>query len=382
MNEKVPLTASNRRKRELAREGDLVTYKKKRKTIDPSIVVRPNTVNTTNKGVSEPVPTTESIQAAFGARAESAQAVNIPQGLEFETEYTQDVGPSNKSLLRSFRFQRARSIAIGQIFSHFPKLAGIPKEMDSEAYGHCTCWKWNVSATDRYGGTALLKFREALDNYKLEDHHEHASLSPNAHGTMQTRGRSGGFDQQIIALNDQLQKLKEDKKEFKTNINLRETLKEKISECDLLKETIEQMKEDIELKRVVDEQYALEFADLPRQLNVKILECKNLEEKNISLEAVLRQKFGLEDCNQSLSVELNKKEVWRQTLKKALASEGMGDMGDPIFEELFEHNKRFFTIAQQGPKGDYQEDLISTAVTLENLIIARREKMSKKKKMQ
>ncbi|KAF6158793.1 hypothetical protein GIB67_040307, partial [Kingdonia uniflora] len=38
-----------------------------------------------------------------------------------------------------------------------------------------------------------------------------------------------------------------------------------------------------------------------------ILEYKNLEEKNTSLEAELRQKSGLEDCNQSLSVELNKK---------------------------------------------------------------------------
>ncbi|KAF6169848.1 hypothetical protein GIB67_034240 [Kingdonia uniflora] len=39
----------------------------------------------------------------------------------------------------------------------------------------------------------------------------------------------------------------------------------------------------------------------------KILECKNLEEKNTSLEAELRQKSSLEDCNQSLFVELNKK---------------------------------------------------------------------------
>ncbi|KAF6157120.1 hypothetical protein GIB67_041581 [Kingdonia uniflora] len=143
----------------------------------------------------------------------------------------------------------------------------------------------------------------------------------------------------------------------------------------------------------------------------KILECKNLEEKNTSLEAELRQKSVLEDCNKSLSVELNKKckkseslktvnaffieqidlqlssatplavlqshqpvpditltkkyedllaahedvkkkliakedfEVWRQVLKNALTSEGTRDMGDPTFEELFEQNKRFFTIA-------------------------------------
>ncbi|KAF6135941.1 hypothetical protein GIB67_006833, partial [Kingdonia uniflora] len=53
------------------------------------------------------------------------------------------------------------------------------------------------------------------------------------------------------------------------------------------------MKEDIQLKCVVDGQCALEFADLPRQLDAK--------------EAELRQKSGLEDCNQSLYVELNKK---------------------------------------------------------------------------
>ncbi|KAF6177050.1 hypothetical protein GIB67_015925 [Kingdonia uniflora] len=75
-------------------------------------------------------------------------------------------------------------------------------------------------------------------------------------------------------------------------------------------------------------------------------------------------------------------EVWCQALKKVLASEGMRDMGDPTFKELFEPSKRFFTIAQQGPKGDYQEDLVSTVVTLENDVIARREKMAKKKKMQ
>ncbi|KAF6165001.1 hypothetical protein GIB67_041771 [Kingdonia uniflora] len=127
--------------------------------------------------------------------------------------------------------------------------------------------------------------------------------------------------------------------------------------------------------------------------------------KNASLEVELRQKYCLEDCNESLSIELNKMskeneslkavnallmehielqlspatpilnwiskykkeasryteetkdlgkklvnveemkntlevdnnewEVWRQSLKKTLASEGMGYMGDPTFEELF-----------------------------------------------
>ncbi|KAF6150780.1 hypothetical protein GIB67_020863 [Kingdonia uniflora] len=139
MNEKVPPTASNRRKRELTKEGDLVTYKRKRKTIDPNTVVPPNTVDSANKGVSEALPPTK-----------SAKGANIPQGSEFETESAQaglraqppllnvspnfdmnipivggyykgegatsndDIGPSDKSLLRSSRFHRVRSIALGQ----------------------------------------------------------------------------------------------------------------------------------------------------------------------------------------------------------------------------------------------------------------------------
>ncbi|KAF6148654.1 hypothetical protein GIB67_042613 [Kingdonia uniflora] len=75
------------------------------------------------------------------------------------------------------------------------------------------------------------------------------------------------------------------------------------------------MKDDIQLKRVLDEQCALAFADLPGQLDAK--------------------------------------EILRQALKKTLASKGTGDMEDPTFEELFEQNKRFFTIPQQGPKEDY-----------------------------
>ncbi|KAF6165075.1 hypothetical protein GIB67_000659, partial [Kingdonia uniflora] len=293
------------------------------------------------------------------------------------------------------------------------------------------------ASVNEHGDTPVHQSKDIAEQYDASQH-EHVSPSPNSHGTMQIRGGSGDYDQQITTLNDQLQKLKDDKeKESEANINLREALKE------------------------------------------NILECKNLEEQNTSLVAELRQKSGLEDCNKSLFVELNKNckeseslkaantllmeqidmqlppatllavlqshqpvpdttlakkyedllaahenrqklvnaeermkslkannsechnrlvnseerkktlevdnsewEVWRQALKKTLSSEGMGDMGDPTFEEFFEQNERFFTIAQQGPKGDYQEDLVSTAVTLENIVIARREKMANKKKIQ
>ncbi|KAF6139122.1 hypothetical protein GIB67_009965 [Kingdonia uniflora] len=70
---------------------------------------------------------------------------------------------------------------------------------------------------------------------------------------------------------------------------------------------------------------------------------------------------NVEEMMKSLEVNNSEWEIWRQALMKAVASKGMGDMGDPTFEELFEKNKRFFTIAQQGPKGDYQEDLVPVA---------------------
>ncbi|KAF6137270.1 hypothetical protein GIB67_036307, partial [Kingdonia uniflora] len=111
-------------------------------------------------------------------------------------------GLTGRSVARAYMMYNISRRWESWIFAHFPKLAGIPKEIDSDACKHCTCWEWDVSVTDRYGGTALLKFKEALDNYRLEDRHKHASLSPNSHDTMPTRGRSGGFDQQITTLND------------------------------------------------------------------------------------------------------------------------------------------------------------------------------------
>ncbi|KAF6140183.1 hypothetical protein GIB67_028989, partial [Kingdonia uniflora] len=162
------------------------------------------------------------------------------------------------------------------IFTHFPKLAGIPKEMNSNAYEHCTCWKWDVSVTDRYSGTALLKFREVLDNYKLKN----TTICP-------------------ITID-----LAADDDEYgDTPVHQSEDVAEQYdastSECDMLKETIEKMNEDIELKRVVDEQYALEFADLPRQLDMKPVPDVNLTKKYEDLlaahEDVTKKLIAIED---------------------------------------------------------------------------------------
>ncbi|KAF6153006.1 hypothetical protein GIB67_021611 [Kingdonia uniflora] len=548
------------------------------KTIDPSTVVPPNTVDSANESVSEGV----------NILTESAEGVNIPQGSKFETESAQaglgaqpplpNVCPDfdenilifggilklhfvdiitiivqeklpirvhhHQSMLyvthteiKGIPHMHSRRSTFSWAVQQFNREQGIPRKRlltgvsdlwnakvarkFSLKYEWVDCFssqKWKEFVLKKADRGRMVREGPLVCTETYLEWFASVSWTTICPITVGLAADDSGIHQRRPAsvnehaLNDQLQKLKEDKeKESEANINLREALKEKTNECDMLKETIEQMKAAIEIKCVVDEQCALEFADLPRQLDAKILECKNLEEKNTSLEAELRSKSGLENCNQSLSFELNKKckeietlktvntilmeqidmqlppatplavlqshqpvpdttlakkyedllaahedikkkliakedfvmiwtsmykkeaaryteetnhlrqklvnaeermksleannsewhkklvnleerkktlevdnneWVWRQALKKALASEGMGDMGDLTFEELFEQNERFFTIAQQEPKGDYQEDLVSTAVTLENVIIARREKMAKKKKMQ
>ncbi|KAF6144745.1 hypothetical protein GIB67_017764 [Kingdonia uniflora] len=526
MKEKMSLTASNRRKRKLDRAdpeypdfGGLVTYKRKRKTVETTTVVPPNTVeqspnfDTTNEVFLNIVELIKWITLKMVTSVEENCKRNVGGNCEGEGDANnEEVGLINTSLLKSFKFYRTRSIAPGQkvlseviavrakkkglttrsvargymlyvlgsflfpakkgidvsarypdlfakdkaakkwswgstvmahmyhnlgaasqddgrqfaccttllvlwIFVHFSKLAGIPTEMDSDQYKYCTCWKWGGFVTDRYDGPTLLKFRETLNKYKVDDtaicpitidlaadddvrifgihrrkeacanedgdtpvdqyeyggeqYHaslnEHTTLSPNAHDTMPIRAKPCGLDQQTKSLNDILQKLKEDKdKESEANIKLTEALKENTSECNLLRENIDQMKEDMQLKRVLDEQCAL--ADLPGQLDVKVRVHEFTRKTNASLEAGLRQKFSLKECNESLSVELNKKskenkllkvvnallieqidlqlppttpEVWRQSLKKALTSEGMGNIylqGPYIPEEYLQPN--------------------------------------------
>ncbi|KAF6139566.1 hypothetical protein GIB67_015523 [Kingdonia uniflora] len=146
---------------------------------------------------------------------------------------------------------------------------------------------------------------------------EHATLSPNTHDTIPTQAESGGLDKQIKTLNDEPQKLKEDKdKKSEANIKLVEALKEKI-------------------------------------LNWTSKYNKGVERYTEETNNLRKKLVNAEEMKKFLEVNNNEWEAWRQSLLKAVASEGMGGMGDPTLEKLFDHNERFFTIAQQEPKGDY-----------------------------
>ncbi|KAF6136850.1 hypothetical protein GIB67_043239 [Kingdonia uniflora] len=55
------------------------------------------------------------------------------------------------------------------IFEHFPKLPEIPKPNHSRTLEYCTRWSLTRTTTEITDEEALKMFREALENYKLED---------------------------------------------------------------------------------------------------------------------------------------------------------------------------------------------------------------------
>ncbi|KAF6155384.1 hypothetical protein GIB67_019910, partial [Kingdonia uniflora] len=112
MNEKAPPTASNRRKKELAIEGDLLIYKRKRKIIDPSTVVPPNIVDTANEGVSEPVPPTESAQAALGAQAERGATNSEDEKLPIRVHHHQSTWDLKKEPQVVYDFVKLKGLDI------------------------------------------------------------------------------------------------------------------------------------------------------------------------------------------------------------------------------------------------------------------------------
>ncbi|KAF6161154.1 hypothetical protein GIB67_007795 [Kingdonia uniflora] len=92
------------------------------------------------------------------------------------------------------------------IFAHFPKLPGIPKHQNSDVVEYCTRWKWDLSITDQTGARDLLKYREAFDNYKVDDM-ELSGDPPNVGEHEQyllLRDENKALVEQILALNEEV----------------------------------------------------------------------------------------------------------------------------------------------------------------------------------
>ncbi|KAF6145946.1 hypothetical protein GIB67_007965 [Kingdonia uniflora] len=261
---------------------------------------------------------------------------------------------------------------------------------DDDDVGYFGIYQRKQACVNEDGDTPVDYYEAGGEQYHASLN-EHVTLSPNAHDTMPTRDESCGLDQQIKVLNDELQKLKEDKDEdSEANIKLVQALKEKFKDNESLKVVNALLMEQIDLQlapatplAILQSHQPMTEINLAKKYDDLLSAHEELKKKLIAKEDfILNWTSKYKEEVVRVTEETNDLEVWRQLLKKALESEGMGDMGDPMFEELFDHNERFFTIAQQGPKVDYQEDLVSTGLTIENIFITKRENMAKKKKLQ
>ncbi|KAF6150815.1 hypothetical protein GIB67_020898, partial [Kingdonia uniflora] len=94
-----------------------------------------------------------------------------------------------------------------------------PIAVDPAADDNAGVHQRKEATVNQHGDTPVRHSQDVAEQYHAS-HHKHFSRSPNINLN----------DQQITTLNDQLQKLKEDKdKKSEANINLREALKEKVS---------------------------------------------------------------------------------------------------------------------------------------------------------
>ncbi|KAF6141912.1 hypothetical protein GIB67_037880 [Kingdonia uniflora] len=220
-------------------------------------------------------------------------------------------------------------------------------------------------------------------------------------------------------------------------------LTEKATKYEQLRVRIEQMKEDRILNDVVHEQYVKSFEKLPAKLEEKSKLCKVLNDcneclsqelakktkdcqvlnvQNTKLVEDLRIKIGVDASNPSLAIELAKQrreckllqdinvklaeqserqhpelvpyeclnllfpnslryEAWHQAMKKEFHSGELAEKDDPTFIKLFDKYIRFYTIAQQGPKGDYQEDFAVMGGNQDKLMEVRRANVVLKNKI-
>ncbi|KAF6143148.1 hypothetical protein GIB67_000371 [Kingdonia uniflora] len=127
-----------------------------------------------------------------------------------------------------------------------------------------------------------------------------------------------------------------------------EALAAKTGECASLMEANLRMQADIQAK------------DVANSICEKILECeskkKMVEDLQIQLADKVKKCETLSSINDKLMEEVYG--VWRLALKGAIEGEDFKDTEDPTYEELSRQFTKLLTIAQEGPKGEYEDDII------------------------
>ncbi|KAF6155374.1 hypothetical protein GIB67_019900 [Kingdonia uniflora] len=99
------------------------------------------------------------------------------------------------------------------------------------------------------------------------------------------------------------------------------------------------------------------------------------------IETLHSQLIIVEETKKTLEVKYYKWEAWRQAIKKEFHSRQLTEKDDQTFIELFDQYERFYTIAQQGPKCDYQEDFTVTGGNHNKLMEVKRANVVLKKKI-
>ncbi|KAF6139123.1 hypothetical protein GIB67_009966 [Kingdonia uniflora] len=268
------------------------------------------------------------------------------------------------------------------IFEYFPKLPSIPTPNQSAAAEFCTRWSWTKTTSAQSGSAALNMFREALDSYKLQDVEVPHSQNEGGGGPAEvaedpTRSvlvealaakvctLTNFLSYSCIVIHILGRELPYNN--FVTCLLLLQT-----RECAFLIEANLKMQADIQAKDITN-------SICGKKLNEKILECeskkKMVEDLQIQLADKVKKYEMLSSINNKLMEEVYVKVthdkwyvkyihktkrlgVWRLALKGTIEGGDFKDTEDPTYDELSRQFTELLTIAQEGPKGEYKDDII------------------------
>ncbi|KAF6139025.1 hypothetical protein GIB67_010751, partial [Kingdonia uniflora] len=197
----------------------------------------------------------------------------------------------------------------------------------------------------------------------------------------QLKDENKALVEHISALKEEVQKMKDQKKqenEKETYEMITEKLTEKTKECQVLKVENTKLVEDMRIKTGVDASNASLEIELAKQLAVipkgEAVSSRDLQKKIDKLTVKYEEVVKRLKEKESL-------EAWRQAIKNEFHSRELVEKDNPTFIKLFDQYDRFYTITQQGPKGDYQEDFTVTGENQDKLMDVRRENVVLKKKI-
>ncbi|KAF6171106.1 hypothetical protein GIB67_020585 [Kingdonia uniflora] len=128
---------------------------------------------------------------------------------------------------------------------------------------------------------------------------------------------------------------------------LRMQLAAKVNEAETLGEINDKLMNQVYVHQI----------DVPLPLNIVPHPEENVGEAEMWKQKYEELHAKFEEAQRRLS-EIYRNGVWRLTLKNAIKGGDFEDPEDPTYEELGRQFTKLLTIAQEGPKGKYEDDII------------------------